>query len=334
MKTTVITDELRLSDVRPTGISGRYLELRREETHQLLENPDVCWQGRKFPGAKDQFTSIFVADGLCYHMSEDCGSLFASPVPSQDVLDKLHREGAANAFRREHFARQFSEKQRQSVNAPFVRWLRELIEGNLLEKPDFAMVGDDDTGALNSIEEKLDMSSLTAIGRISGQPTSENVNNVAIEDAPDAAFDIVLDNGSLERVAEPCKRIDLWMRILRPGGFLAFTTNTASGLEYRLLGPNAPSFAPLDRLTLYSMPGLRKALESRGFHVVEMSTPGRVDVELLSNYFEENAKDDQLKFWPHALKFASAEMKADLQNFLQRHRLCSFARVVVQKPKP
>lgn len=332
MKTTVILDELSLSEVRPDPIALQYSQLRRDEALGLLSDTSVRWQGRPMPVQNCDPVSVFERDGLSYHRCEATGSLFASPVPCQDALDELARSGAATRLRRDYFAQRFSENQREAIHAPLVRWMGDALDEHGVNGPiAVAMVGNDNTGTALALQDKLAPSRFATVARISGQPVP-NADVYTAEDAPKEAFDLIVDCGSLDRVADPLARVQLWWDLLAPGGFLAFTTNTANGLEYQLLGGDAPSFVALDRLTLFTIPAMQSILTDQGFDVEEMSTPGRLDVELMENVLADY-KGDDLHFWQFLFKHGSESMKADLQTFLQRHKLSSFARVFARKPR-
>ncbi|MDM7984934.1 MAG: hypothetical protein QUV02_10815 [Maricaulis sp.] len=332
MKTTVILDELNLSDVRPDPIAQRYAQLRRGEALQLLSNPEAQWCGRPFPTAECEPRSMFECDGLSFHECRSSGSYFASPVPDQTSIDRLARDGEASKLRREYFSQKFSQKQRDAIHAPMIRWIGDsLDETGFSGELTVAVVGNDDTGLAQAVMDQLPVKRLAVVQCVSGQPVA-GAEVYDLERAPVGEFDLVVDAGSLERVSNPQVRIDGWWRLLAPGGFLAFTTNTASGLEYRLLGAQAPSFVALDRLTLYSVPALKEVLDDAGFVVRELSTPGRLDVELLENALSVYSGEGH-QFWSYLLAFGSENMKAELQTFLQRHQLSSFARVFAHKPE-
>lgn len=332
MKTTVIVDELRLSDVRPDLIAQEYATLRRDEALTLTGDENADWTGRPYPNPDCAPESAFVRDGLSFQHCKTYGTIFASPVPTQETLNTLARAGASAELRRRHFGQRFSESQRASTHAPVLRWANEIIDEYNLTTPDVGLIGNDETGLAGDLLEKIQPGRFILSERISAQPAPAKAENIEAEKAPAEALDLAFDIGSLERVANPLARIALWSHMLKPGGFIAFTTSTASGLEYRLLGPDAPSFIALDRLTMYSVPALDAVLRANGFEVVELSTPGRVDVESLAALFETHeTPDDPLNFWRYLFRHGGDQMRADLQTFLQRHRLSSYARVLARK---
>ncbi len=331
MKTTVLLDELHLSDVRPDAVSLEYARLRREEAMRLVADPDVVWTERVFPAPGCTPEPVFESDGLKFQHCTDCGSIYASPIPDQACLDKLAKDGAASHLRRDYYAQRFSDRQRASIHDPLLRWASEFADEYGLEKPAIAFVGNDDTGAAAAIAGKLDATRLAKVACVSGQTGPDGVETFCADDAPQAEFDLVVDLGSLERVGDPAARFALWARLLKPEALLAFTTSNASGLEYRLLGADAPSFLALDRLNLYSIPALRTAIQAAGFVAAEISTPGRVDVELIKHALEQREKMAPMDFWRHAFTFGGQEMEADLQMFLQRRRFSSYVRVLARR---
>lgn len=332
MKTIVIIDQAGLADLRPTSISGAYDEARGREARELILREGVVWTSRRPPLEGDTAEPAFVADGLSFHHARGCGSLFASPVPSQKELDELSRSSEALRLRREHFLSLLSGDQRSALHQPLIRWLEEIIDEQSTKPNHIGFFGDDDTGVLDLVCQAVGARQCTVVDQCFGQPSHITPQAIAAEGVHDDTFDMILDLGSLERRSDPTDRIAQWMRTLRPGGLLALTTSSASSLEYRLLGPRAPSFVALDRLTVLSIPALETLLRQYSFEVLELSTPGRLDVEMLRLALEHGKDVRGVDFWRHALAHGSEHMVRDLQLWLQRNRLSSYARVVARKP--
>uniref|UniRef100_UPI003A90132B hypothetical protein n=1 Tax=Maricaulis sp. TaxID=1486257 RepID=UPI003A90132B len=206
MKTSVLIDEMRLAEVRPDQVSKRYEELRRAEAAHLLQNPSTRWVGRANPTRSCKPEPAFMSDGLSFHHCPDSGSLFASPVPVQDELDRLARDGEAARWRRDYFGHRFSEKQRQSIHAPIVRWAQEVIDEYGLEAPRTALVGNDETGLATSLSAMGRLGEMVLTERVSGQPAPEGTVETPVSELGAASFDLVFDMGSLERVSDPERR--------------------------------------------------------------------------------------------------------------------------------
>ena len=66
----------------------------------------------------------------------------------------------------------------------------------------------------------------------------------------------------------------------RRNGLFIMTSTTSSGFEYQVLGKYSPNLIPMDRLNLLSLEALIGQMKKAGFEIIEVSTPGRLDVRL------------------------------------------------------
>lgn len=331
MKTTIILDHLDLADVRPTGLAQSYDEVRRSEAFGLLHDANINWHGRPSPTDKSTPVPAYVVDGLSFHHSVECGSIFASPTPSQAALDELSRNGESAQLRRAYFARADAADQRRAIHNPILSWLEEISAEQALQLDHIGYFGDDDTGLLAAICDMMAPDGVSTVDQVTAQPSAKHVKHLRAEEIKAPLFDFAIDIGSLERRSDPMERIAAWARALKPGGLIALTTRSASSLEFRVLGPESPSFIALDRLTLFSIPALQSVLEQHGFEILELSTPGRIDVEVLRQVIAEKSNPGGVDFWQHALEHGSNLLDHDLQIMLQRHRLSSFVRCLARK---
>ena len=68
-------------------------------------------------------------------------------------------------------------------------------------------------------------------------------------------------------------------------------------------------------------------MEKNKFKIINITTPGKLDIDILSNN-EFFIKD---KFWKKFVKYANSKEKKDMQNFLQKNLLSSHMIVVCKK---
>lgn len=85
-------------------------------------------------------------------------------------------------------------------------------------------------------------------------------------------FDAVAMWEVLEHVPDPKDMLLRARAWLRPGGFLALSTPSSSGLPARALGPRFPMVCPPDHLSLFSREGLQQLLGAAGFDPVRWTS--------------------------------------------------------------
>ena len=136
---------------------------------------------------------------------------------------------------------------------------------------------------------------------------------------------------SLDRVDDPRGLLKGASRRLAGGGLLFVTALVASGFDLQVLGLKSRYLYPPDRTNCFSLKGLQRLIESEGFRMLEVSTPGVLDVEIVQAHIQADPSVSLSRF-ERQIAESDAETRAEFQSFLQRRALSSFARVVARKP--
>ena len=103
---------------------------------------------------------------------------------------------------------------------------------------------------------------------------------------PAPRFDAVAMWEVVEHVADPKNILLQARKWLRPGGFLALSTPSSSGLPARALGPRFPMVIPPDHLSLFSRRGLQTLLGAADFDPVRWTSFSGLDRAALSRSFQ------------------------------------------------
>jgi SAM-dependent methyltransferase len=135
----------------------------------------------------------------------------------------------------------------------------------------------------------------------------------------------------LDRIFAPAEFIKEAHRVCRSGGLFFLTTNTISGFEYQMLGDKSPRLHPPDRINLLSIEAIHNRLTESGFEVIELSTPGRLDVEIVRNALESNPEISTPEFFKYIFKNRDERTWHSFQDFLQQNRLSSYIRVAARR---
>ena len=125
---------------------------------------------------------------------------------------------------------------------------------------------------------------------------------------------------------------DLLKRIaqkINHGGLLIGSCRAGSGFDILTLRENAESVFPLDHIFLPSPQGMEYLLAQTGFELLEITTPGLMDMKYVKNA-GENIPLDQY-FLRYIIANGDELLLERMQGFLQRNNLSSHLRFVARK---
>jgi hypothetical protein len=143
--------------------------------------------------------------------------------------------------------------------------------------------------------------------------------------------DVIVAIDALDRAADLGALIRAFEQSLAPGGVVFATAPVASGFEIQALWERSPSVLPPDKLNLPSVAGLQLLFSAPTWELLELSTPGMFDVEMVRRAILA-APDAP---WPRVVRAlverTDAAGRTALVELLQSRRLASFARLVARK---
>ena len=119
--------------------------------------------------------------------------------------------------------------------------------------------------------------------------------------------------------------------MLAADGLFFFTTRTCSGFDLQMLWDKAPYIFVPEHLNLLSVTGLTRLVARGGLDLIELSTPGQLDLELTRHAVQQDPSIELHPFIAYLLEERDELAHADFQAFLQKHRLSSYARVAAAR---
>ncbi len=142
-----------------------------------------------------------------------------------------------------------------------------------------------------------------------------NIFHGVLEDAKfeDSFFDVVTMFDIIEHVLDPAKTIKEINRILKPGGFVVFTTPNISSWHAKVMRKKWGLITPLEHLSYFSPKTIRLILEKNGFSIVKIRKNTKV---FTLNYLIGQAEF----FYPSLYKFLKPIKKVLPQGFLKKYR--------------
>jgi SAM-dependent methyltransferase len=337
VKTIVSLQELLEVEIRPATLFAEYCDMVRSSIPNYF--PPVSRRPVRAPcHGGGEGRPAFEKWGFTYRECEQQGSLFVSPRPDEAALIRYYRESPAARFWHDRVLHETEEARHEKLIAPRVDWV---LEGVVETVPAARTVLDLSFGA-QGLGEGLLAAGIGLERVIHAGPTADLDHARArpgIEVRPSrlagvcalGQVDVVTAFDAVDRAADVLAFVSTIRDVLRPGGCLFLTAPTSSGFEVQLLRERSRTVLPPDKLNLLSVEALRALFAPPDWELVELSTPGVLDVELVRRAVTEAPDHPWPSFVRYIMQRRGEDALRELQLFLQRYRLTSFARIVARR---
>ncbi len=324
-------------DIRPEHLHRRYLELSAEDAERCFgvvtrhEIPCVACGGIKMSPA-------FEKNGFPYAQCLNCGTLYQCPRPPIEAFEAFYRDSVSSRYWAEEFFPAVAEARRGSIFRPRVERLAKLCEDKNLKVNRLVDVGAGFGIFLEEWRARFPHAELLAV-----EPSSKlaqvcrDKGFAVVEDivenvrGRDDFADLVVCFEVLEHVYDPVSFIRVLSRLVRPGGYVFLSTLGVDGFDIQTLWEKSNSVFPPHHINFLSVKGFGAAFERAGLVDVDVSTPGKLDVDIVRNACK---KEPDLLIANRFVRFILGDpaRAAAFQTFLAANRLSSHTWVIGRKP--
>ncbi len=276
-------------------------------------------------------------DGFRYVRCVSCATVYMRPRASIGLMEEFYRQSKNYSFWNEHIYPATEKTRRESIIKPrvarLIQYCRQfgLSGGRLLE------VGAAFGTFCQCVEETGIFSEVIAL-----EPTPElamscrkrglHVIESSIEklSLPADSVNVVAAFEVIEHLFAPGQFIGDCMRYLAPGGLLILTCPNIDSIHTRLFGDRATGIDH-EHVNYFTPESLSLLIEKSGLHVLDVATPGEMDVDLLRNSLAQGLKCDGEALLKVLLERSDDQTTALLQEIIKRTRLSSHMWMVAQK---
>lgn len=275
--------------------------------------------------------------GFSFDLCSNCGTVFTNPRPSLALLHQFYEESLNYKFWNDHIFPATEETRRKEIFKPrALRVLRSLRKKGL-EKFSLVEIGAaygwfceeiisaDPHARVLAVEPSFALSETCKSKGIETQ-------NVPIERLNlDEQVDVVAAFEVIEHIFSPKEFVGHMSRILKPGGAIFLSCPNLYGFDVEVLGLNSSAFQH-EHLNYFTPSSIEMLLTQNGFHEVNVSTPGKLDVDIVKKYFDDDTADlNEQKFLRRMLSKSNSNLMEAFQNFLADHGLSSHMWVEAKK---
>ena len=279
----------------------------------------------------------FTKYDLRYVDCVDCATMYISPRATPEILADYYAHSENYAYWNQYIFPASAEARREKIFKPRVERTLEICRRHGVGSNVLVEVG---AGFGLYCEEML---KARAFARVIGvEPTPDlaatcRARGIEMIEKPieqvtlDVAVDVVASFEVIEHLFAPRAFIEQCARVLTPGGLFIVTCPNVKGFDVQVLQA-ASDTVDVEHLNYFHPASLARLLEVCGFEVIESSTPGKLDAELvrkktLAGLFDLSSNE----FLREILIERWDELGADFQEFLAAHRLSSHMWLVARK---
>jgi hypothetical protein len=315
----VFAPDVQVNDLHHNSVYQRELVLAKDFVKSLASalTIDPCPVS-----GKERHEIFFGKWGRRYAFCPDTWSLCLDVVPDDVTLHRYFFDSDLARYRATDEYQTTFTQLRQNLWAAQIEW----IEGRIRRYLGM------DTYLLTDWGPRM-QGWVTALGQapfLSRYMVAEPLPPVVPTKDPETSHVILLFD-VIQRSPDPAGLLAKAYNALQPGGILLLTCRSGSGFDVLTLAGESDSIFPLDHICLPSPQGMQLLLEQAGFEILEMTTPGLLDVKLVKQ--SARRLPVQQYFQRYVMEQFPDEVHERLQGFLQQNNLSSHLRVVGKKSK-
>ena len=321
-------------EIRPQKIFDEYLRLAKQDAQTYFSGVNsvlgCC------PACHSKSSFVFNKYGFSYHQCANCLTLFVNPRPLAEAFSEYYRNSPSAKYWASTFYRKTASARKEKLWRPKAREVLSILD--IYSASDHQLI--DIGGGFGLFADEINI--------LSGKSTT------IVEPGPDLA-DVCRERGHvvIEKFLEGVERSDLpkgpkvfvsfelfehlhdpeyFLRrlfsLMTSGDLFIFTTLSGVGVDIQTLWEDSKSVSPPYHLNFFNPDSIRILLERLNFNVISITTPGKLDIDIMSN----NISLIKDRFWKNFVDKATDEEKSEWQSFLSSRGLSSHMMTVCKVP--
>jgi len=189
---------------------------------------------------------------------------------------------------------------------------------------------------LETMATKADSWSLKGVEPSQGAVDICNKKNIdvfhgGLESLNDSdAYDVIVFWAVFDHFFDPFTIVEKTHKLLKKGGSIVIGNLNIEGFESSILGKDNAALTPPERQNFFGIESMSKMLTRAGFKDVEIKTTGKLDVDIVKNYWSTDGSNERSEFLEKII-FGSEELKNAFQSFLMDNNLSGHMTVTAIK---
>ena len=321
------------NDIRPNKIFNEYLRLVKEDIVEYFSNIELDYIN--CPACNNNGEFIFNKDNFSYYECNKCQSKYLNPRPKKRYFDAFYIDSKSSEYWATTFYKETQEARRAKIWKPKAKLIKHKLDKLFCD--DFTLI--DIGGGYATFCEEISQYlknkpiiiepsiHLAQVSREKGfEVIDKFLENIIVDDLPSTtkcftSFEL------FEHLHDPKDFLKVLYNVMSSGDLFIFTTLSSMGVDIQELWSNSKSVYPPNHINFLNPKSIKILLEEIGYEIDEITTPGKLDINILENS-KEHITD---RFWKKFLDYSSEEEKERMQKFLSDNLLSSHMMIICRK---
>lgn len=253
----------------------------------------------------------------------DCETLYMSPRPTPELMDRYYTDSENYRIWRQHIFPRSEATRRERIARPNLQYVIDTCAASGISSPRLLEIG---PGFGTFAELALESRFFSAVEVVERNPDMADecarrgltVHRAALEDLARThqAFDVAVCFEVIEHVFDPLHFVTEIAGLLRPGGLFIFTCPNGKGFDTLSLGAASPA-VDTEHVNLFNPLSIRALLRRAGLHVLLCDTPGKLDADIVRRAIQAGELDvPPESLLQHVLVESFEQLGQPFQSFL------------------
>ncbi len=322
-----MSDRLTEEDIRPAKLMADKTAAL-EADKQFLRDRRDAWVEVPCPACgSSESTPFGEKEGFAYRECPACGTIYTNPRPSNETLEEFYATSQNYAYWNEHIFPATEDARRDGLFRPRAARTLAYCERHGVARGTLLEVGSAFGTFCEAVRELDAFERIVALEMTSDLAETCRKRGFEVIEQPlervegEAFADVVAAFEVIEHVFDPEVFVRGCRRLLRPGGLMIFSCPNGRGFDNAVLGTRSGTFDH-EHLNYFCPSSLAGLLERCDMEVVEVETPGKLDVDLVGKAAERGDLDlDAHPFLRELYAGEDDTARAAFQTFLAENRL-------------
>jgi len=277
---------MKISDIRPDELIKKQAKILSEDIASIIKHKNDFVIVRCPACGSASNKPIFEKYGFRFVECNKCSTIFTNPRPTPKLLKEYYRTSKNYTYWSKYIFPASEDTRRKKIFAPRAKRIGKICSdnnhGSIMDIGAAFGTFCQEVKKIGKFKKITALEPTPELAKICRSKGFEVIEQPFEEVSLQQKFDVLTAFEVIEHIFKPLEFVKKANSILKDNGFMMVTCPNAQGFEIAYLRERSDS-VDNEHLNLFNPSSLQRLFRRGGFEIIEVSTPGKLDVELVQN---------------------------------------------------